>query len=73
MYAGGLYILLPGVALMFNSWIMLLWPALVYPAWSTLVRNEEKMMTGIFGEAYKSYAAHTGRLFPAAFDRTTRH
>ncbi len=64
MYAGGLWFADPGVALMFNSWIILLWPVLLYPVWSVLVRNEEALMTAIFGEEYRRYAARTGRLFP---------
>ncbi len=64
MYAGGLWFADPGVALMFNSWVILLWPVLLYPVWSVLVRNEEALMTAIFGEEYRRYAASTGRLFP---------
>ncbi len=54
----------PGIALMFNSWIILLWPVLLYPIWSLLVRKEEMMMTEVFGEEYTRYAARTGRFFP---------
>jgi len=64
IYAGGLLLADPGLALMFNSWIILLWPVLLYPVWSALARNEEKMMAAIFGEDYRRYAAHTGRLLP---------
>ena len=67
MYAGVLFLLFPGIALMLNSWILLLWPVLVYPVWSVLVPKEEKIMTEIFGEEYRSYAARTGRLFPGLF------
>jgi protein-S-isoprenylcysteine O-methyltransferase Ste14 len=64
MYAGGIFLLAPGIILLLNSWTLLLWPILSYPIWSALVRKEEKMMTEVFGENYKSYAARTGRLFP---------
>ena len=53
-----------GIALLFNSWIVLLWPILIYPIWSRLVLKEEKMMTEVFGEEYEQYAARTGRFIP---------
>ncbi len=51
-------------ALIWNSWILLLLPALMYAAYSILVHKEEAMMMSIFGEEYKKYAARTGRFFP---------
>ena len=67
IYAGWLYLGFIGLILMFNSWMMLLLPLLQYPLLSFLVRPEETMMTGIFGEEYSRYAARTGRLFPRLF------
>ena len=64
IYAGGLFLGQPGIALLFNSWIILLLPFLLFPIWSFLVRKEEAMMTAVFGEEYKRYAGHTGRFFP---------
>ena len=67
IYSGGIWIGGIGIALLFNSWVILLWPLLAYPLWSILVRKEEKMMIRVFGETYKLYASHTGRLFPKCF------
>lgn len=67
IYAGGILFFCLGISLMFNSWIILLFPILLYPIYSILVRKEEMMMTAVFGEEYKRYAAHTGRLFPRFF------
>jgi protein-S-isoprenylcysteine O-methyltransferase Ste14 len=64
MYAGALLLANPALALMFNSWIVLLWPVLVCPAWSILAKREEVMMAGTFGEDYRTYAARTGRFIP---------
>jgi protein-S-isoprenylcysteine O-methyltransferase Ste14 len=64
MYAGGILLADLGVALMLNSWIVLLWPILVYPIWSILVQKEKKMMESIFGEEYRKYASRTGRFMP---------
>ncbi len=64
MYAGAVFLVAPGVALLFNSWIVLLLPVVIYPVWSGLVGYEEKMMAAVFGDCYQRYAARTGRLFP---------
>jgi protein-S-isoprenylcysteine O-methyltransferase Ste14 len=64
MYGGAIFLLFPGVALVLNSWILLLWPVISYPVWAALVQKEEKLMTEIFGERYTVYAARTGRFFP---------
>jgi protein-S-isoprenylcysteine O-methyltransferase Ste14 len=69
MYAGGIFLADVGVVLILNSWIILLWPILVYPIWSFLVRKEEKLMESVFGEAYRTYASHTGRFLPRFFKK----
>jgi len=63
IYAGAVFVALTP-ALIWNSWILLLLPALMYAAYSILVHKEEAMMMSIFGEEYKKYAARTGRFFP---------
>ena len=67
IYAGAILLGALGLALLFNSWIMLLLPVLMYVAYSILVRKEEAMMTAVFGGEYQRYAAKTGRLFPRIF------
>jgi protein-S-isoprenylcysteine O-methyltransferase Ste14 len=67
MYAGGIFLADVGLVLILNSWILLLWPILIYPIWSVLVRKEEKLMESVFGAAYRTYAAHTGRFVPRLF------
>jgi len=67
IYAGGMTLAILGIALMFNSWIILPLPVLLYPINSLLVRKEEDMMTAVFGEEYTRYAARTGRLLPRLF------
>jgi protein-S-isoprenylcysteine O-methyltransferase Ste14 len=64
MYAGFVFLLSPGLVLLLNSRVVVAWPVLMFLILSALVRKEEKMMLDIFGEAYQSYAARTGRLFP---------
>ena len=64
IYAGGALLGSTGVVLIFNSWIILPLPAFMFVLYSILVRKEEAMMRVVFGEEYRRYAAHTGRLFP---------
>jgi len=64
IYAGGVLLGSIGVVLIFNSWIILPLPVLMFVLYSILVRKEEAMMTAVFGEEYTGYAARTGRLFP---------
>jgi len=68
MYAGAMWLAGFGVALLFNSSIMLVCPLLQYLVMFFLVRKEEQMMTAIFGEEYRRYAARTGRLLPKIFN-----
>jgi protein-S-isoprenylcysteine O-methyltransferase len=64
IYAGGVLLASTGAALLLNSWIMLPLPVIMFVLYSILVRKEETMMMAVFGDEYKQYAAHTGRLFP---------
>jgi protein-S-isoprenylcysteine O-methyltransferase Ste14 len=67
LYAGVIFIANPGIALVFNSWTMLVCVLFIFPILTVLVRKEEAMMTSFFGEEYARYAGRTGRLFPQIF------
>ena len=67
MYTGVILLGSLGVCLLFNSWIILLLPVIMYAIFFFMVRKEEAMMKAVFGEKYQSYAAHTGRLCPRFF------
>ncbi len=64
IYAGGIFLASPGIALIARSWFLLLWPIILYSVWSLLVRREEDMMKALFGQEYKRYVAKTGRFVP---------
>jgi protein-S-isoprenylcysteine O-methyltransferase Ste14 len=64
MYAAWITFVLPGMALYLNSWIILFFVILLHPIWHQLVIREEKMMFEKFHDAYRAYAARTGRFFP---------
>jgi protein-S-isoprenylcysteine O-methyltransferase Ste14 len=67
LYAGVIFIANPGIALVFNSWTMILCVLFIFPVLSVLVRKEETIMHSFFDEDYVRYAARTGRLFPRIF------
>ena len=67
MYTGMILLVCPGVCLLFNSWLILLLPAIMYAVFFFMVRKEEAIMAAVFGEKYQSYAAHTGQLLPRFF------
>jgi protein-S-isoprenylcysteine O-methyltransferase Ste14 len=69
MYAAWITFIASGVALYFNSWILLLWVPALHPVWHKLVEREETVMLGIFGDVYKDYAKRTGRFVPRVFNR----
>ncbi|VFQ47323.1 methyltransferase family protein [Desulfoluna butyratoxydans] len=64
MYAAWIGCIAPGIALAFNSWVVLFWPLAIRPAWHLLVSREEKAIRARFGAAYDEYAAVTPRFFP---------
>jgi len=67
MYAAWITFVIPGVALLLNSWVLLLLPVLLHPVWHWLVAREERLMERLFGETYLEYARRTGRFFPRLF------
>jgi protein-S-isoprenylcysteine O-methyltransferase Ste14 len=64
MYAAWVTFISMGVALMFNSWMYVLWALLLHPIWHVLARREEKIVMNVFGDEYRRYAARTGRFVP---------
>ena len=64
MYTAWITLVAGGVMLASNSWIMLAGPVGLHLLWHHLVPREEKMMDTLFGEAYREYAARTGRFLP---------
>jgi len=64
MYAAWISLIAPGVVLILNRWIYVLWLVSLHPVWHALVRREEGSMESLFGDVYRGYAAHTGRFLP---------
>ena len=67
MYAAWITFISSGVALYFNSWVLLL-----HPIWHKLERKEETTMLDKFGDVYRDYARRTGRFIPQMLNRRRR-
>jgi protein-S-isoprenylcysteine O-methyltransferase Ste14 len=52
-----------GLAFFLNSYLYFLWVLSLYPLWGRLIKKEEETMAELFGDAYREYAARTGRFF----------
>jgi len=64
LYAAFLSIFNFGLAVYLNSYIFVLWAAILHPVWHYVVRYEERLMVDIFGQSYVEYQRKTGRFFP---------
>jgi protein-S-isoprenylcysteine O-methyltransferase Ste14 len=64
LYAAVISVGCVGLAFFLNSYLYFLWVLSLYPLWSRLTKNEEETMAELFGDAYREYAARTGRFFP---------
>lgn len=65
-----------GFAIYLGHWAFVAWAIALHPVWHWVVRKEEQVMEEQFGQAWRDYAAKTGRFFPrflpAAFYRSSR-
>ncbi len=64
IYAAWIFFLIPGFALLTQSWLFLLTPFVTYTAFKVSIHKEEDYLTARYGQAYLEYKARTGQLFP---------
>jgi protein-S-isoprenylcysteine O-methyltransferase Ste14 len=69
MYASWISFILPAIALLLNSWIILSFVIMIHPIWHQLVIREEKIMIEKFQNEYRAYTEKTGRFFPRIWNR----
>lgn len=55
MYVAYLLFVIPGICLMFNSWLVLTTVLLNYILYTTLIKREHKYLEEKFGAEYKAY------------------
>ena len=64
LYAIGVFLLTPGVCVMFRSWLVLTTPVVMFVAARVLVAREEASLANHFGERWNAYRDQTGALAP---------
>ena len=69
LYAASILLILPGVALLFRSWLLLPMPVVAYVAARIFLRAEERSLRHRFGEAFEEYRRKTNALVPRVWPR----
>jgi protein-S-isoprenylcysteine O-methyltransferase Ste14 len=67
LYSALMLLLIPGLGLLLNSWIVLTTPIIGYLLFLKFIHEEEELLERLFGEEYREYAKKTSRFFPNPF------
>lgn len=59
-----IFLLLPGIILFFNSWLLLTIPCIMYLIFKIFINREEYLMEKKFGQEYIKYKNNTSAIFP---------
>ena len=70
LFAVVIFLLLPGIILFFNSWLLLTIPCFVYVMFKIFIKNEEYLMEQAFGQKYMKYKNNTSAIFPKIWKYT---
>jgi len=66
-YFAKIFLLLPGLAIIFHTWLPIASLPLVMIIWTRAVEKEEKELAATFEEEYLKYQQTTGKFFPKVF------
>jgi len=72
LYAAWILFIIPGIVLLFGSWISLSIPLAMYVIFRILIKQEDSYLFNKFGDEYISYKNRVSLLFPM-FWRYTKH
>ena len=64
LFAEVIFLILPGIILFFNSWLLLTIPCFIYVMFKIFIYKEESLMEEIFGQEYVQYKGNTSTIFP---------
>lgn len=69
LYASVILMIIPGIALMMNSWLVLSVSIVAYILFRIFIRKEYAEMEDFFGEEYRKYRLQTPSFFPFTYIR----
>jgi protein-S-isoprenylcysteine O-methyltransferase Ste14 len=69
LYACFILFLIPGLAFVINSWLVLTSSLVAYVLFRVFIKREYEELKEFFGDEYISYASRTPRFFPVPFTR----
>ena len=64
LFAVVIFLLLPGILLLFNSWLLLTIPCFMFLMFKIFIIREEHLMADEFGQEYIDYKNSTSTIFP---------
>ena len=64
LYAASIFLVIPGVAIAFRSWLLLLMPLVAYVACRAVLPAEEGELLDRYGDQFMQYRRRTNALFP---------
>jgi len=64
LYSSWIICIVPGIILIFDSWILLTIPIIMYIIFRILIKQEESFLQSKFGETYVDYKNKVTLLFP---------
>lgn len=64
IYAAWILLIVPGVVLLFRSWLLLPVPLIAYAAFKVFIHEEDDLLRQKFGQSYLKYRLTTDELFP---------
>lgn len=64
LYASWVFLIIPGLAFLFRSWLLLAGSVVVYVNFKLLIEEEYKVLRANFGRKFEKYAADVNELLP---------
>ncbi len=64
LFAVVIFMILPGIILLFKSWLLLTIPVFMYAVFAKFIKEEEALMAEQFGQAYIDYRNKVPAIFP---------
>lgn len=64
IYAAWIVVVIPGLVMFSQSWLMLLTPFVAYAAFKMLIRREDQYLAERFGQEYETYRSQVNEIIP---------